>query len=238
MASASSSARWRRCQRESAYTRLYGDGFSGARDSGTASHLRLELWLKYRIAVPKTDKALYKALEHIPRPDQALSEQRFTMHYRGVEHRGILDFLYGYVPRLCIVVGDYKTTSDAKQWADKERDNDQRVSYAYWAMMTFNVQTVRTEWVYANRNGKHVEPVVITYSKAELEERMLHYHTHVAKPYEVNKDENPAFLPRNMDSCWMFREGCTHRRRCHVDVPTGQIVDSALRHLARKQKKK
>ena len=237
MLSPSAVGKFRQCKRAFAFEYIEGlfAPSTGKQVFGTDVHSRLERWL--REAMPPDDTPEGRtALQGIvagwlPAPDsRLLIEHRFFLPVdHGLTLNGIIDCiappgLIGEEPLLI----DHKTTSDLR-WAktpDQLAVDPQAIIYATWAMVNWDIRTVRARWIYyaasnpedGPRKPRGSKPVEVSFHSRDdrflgVVEGLLDdlYEMEIIRREKVKG----MTLPASPESCELFG-GCPHAARCNL----------------------
>lgn len=238
--SPSAVSKFKQCKRAFAfeYNEQIPAPATGKQQFGTAVHARLERWL--RGATPPDDTPEGRtALQGIsagwlPAPDpRLLIEHRFFLPVDyGLTLNGIVDCIappnvIGPEPLLI----DHKTTSDLR-WAKTPEQlavDPQALIYVAWAMVNWNVRTVRARWVYyaasnpedgRPRKPRGSKPVEVSFHASD--DRFLGaVDVLIEDLYEMEilrREKTPGLkLPPSPESCGLFG-GCAHVDRCALSA--------------------
>ena len=222
---------FRACRRLYAFT--YVEGLRGpsspAQQFGTEVHKQLERWL--RDATPPDETPAGRVAEQgivwLPAPsDELLVEHPFSFSIdTDLELGGFIDCLRpGLVPLVC----DHKSSSDLR-WAKTEgqlRVDPQVLVYSLWAMLHFQVTSVRARWTYFSattggpgpRKPRGAKPVEVLLA-AEDPAYQGAVEVLLADCYQMaalRQVARPALLqPPTPSSCGLYG-GCPFLSRCNL----------------------
>ena len=233
-------ATWNTCPRRWWYSRNRPRGPEHpAAAFGTRTHAQLEEWLLHgKPPDPDTDEGrrALPGLAYLPLPRTAAVEVQFEMPEGAALYNGRIDFLFGYDPGRCIVVGDHKTTGDFRYAKTEEDllDDPQRIVYSRWAAKTWGVDEVIATWVYYRRRGAP-KAMTITLSEpsTRTEERFQALHERVGLPIVQGRSEPiPDSFPRNLSSCHLYPpNGCPFKNECHMGTEPADLLAAALENV-------
>ncbi len=229
--------RTRGCRRKWAYRRRRPRGPESKHQAfGTKAHKHLEDRIKHgtwtpEIAASPEGKTLAVALHHFPHPGEGLGEHEIRVDMLGVFWIMKIDALSAYVPGYSVRVQDLKTTGDlrnAKTEAELLED-PQRLSYAYWAATTLEVDYVETQWVYAKRFPKPASTTVTVVEHRDLIiprfERM--HHADVLPMIHANALPLDAF-PRDGIHNGECERFCDFKKECLADQNPLDLLNARM----------
>ena len=243
--SASQISKFSSCPRKWAYSRIHREPPTKATEFGTLAHKHAEDWLTLGTPPPQTPegKCIIGGLEYLPLPktpglkvehkfSMSLDEQGGISDTGIVDYIGQIDFIYGYDPGRIIVIGDHKTTSDLR-WVktEDELSNDpQRIVYAYWAVVAYDVDYVAAHWNYYPKRGGAAKPVIVVEHRATIETKFKTQHINITLPLVSSLGLPPERIDRNLSHCNAFG-GCPYKKACLVDMSPVEVVALRFKDL-------
>lgn len=237
---------WLGCRRKHSYSRVRPrERENSAAAYGERCHTIAEAWLRDHVTPDLTTpegRTVYAGIDFlpVPRTPGLVIEHRATPTLLGVPWDMRLDYMFGYEPGRCIVIGDHKTTgsiSDHAKAAELLATTDpQGIAYSHWAAEEFQVPIVIGQWTYYQRDARRkARPVVFTITREQARERFTAMHESAVMPMVSSRVNAPELMPRDGLSnghCSAYG-GCPYQTECHAGITPAEHAASALHQLRR-----